>query len=242
MIMPFPPKIPLPIIIEGIKKVIKVGKKVFDILFGDNGQIEKERPLDTKNADTDDIMSLNAILTDYRKDVKSATMELENNIKDICKDVFEGILESLEFVNEQFEFYRINAFKRKINRFTEEIDGIFEKHTAKRISLDDNECIAILKMMPGDLKGKRMKELKEVVFKESIDEIIKKVNDFMNDFLDEMKYSVENKIDGISDKIQEKADVFEELSLDNENKNEMTEVAELYSGYIINLAILVEEI
>ena len=164
MVMPFP-RIPLPVIIDGLKKVAKVGKKVLEILFIGNGQIEKERPLDTKNTDTDNIMSLNAILTDYRQEVKSATIELENNIKGICKDVFEGILESLEFVNEQFEFYRISAFKRKINRFTEEIDGIFEKHTAKRISLDDNECIAILKMMPGDLKGKRMKELKEVVFK-----------------------------------------------------------------------------
>lgn len=224
-----------------IKKVVKIGREVFRIIIEDDNTKEMQ-PLDTKNADTDNIMSLNAILTDYRLDVRNATTKLENNIKDGYKDVFEGILETLEFVNEQLEFYRISVFKRKINTFTEEIDGIFEKHTAKRISLDDNECIEILKMMPGDLKGKRMKELKEAVFKESIDEIIKKMNNFMNDFLDEMEYSVENRIDNISDKIQEKADIFERLSVDNENKNEMAEMAELYSGYVINLSKLNEEV
>lgn len=222
--------------------LIKIAKEIYNKLFSNNETLKDQKAFDTKNNSIDDIVLLNSALLQYRQEVKSSAIELENNIIKICDNVFEEVLNSLEFANQKYEFYKISLLEKKISKFKDNIKSIFARHTARRISLDDSDCIEILRMMPGELKGKRMCELKRCVFREAVFEIVKTISDFMNEFFETLQHSVESRSHDISDNIDKKINIFKELSLELKGKEESMEKIEISSAYILDMSILVKEV
>lgn len=230
-ILPTKPPIPPGIIIKAIKKIVGVGKKIKDIIFGEKGKdVSDKKPMDTKNGSVDDMMELNAVLREYHDKVASASQELEALITDACKEVFEQIIDSVEFANSEFHFYRVETLQRKRDNYLSDIDGIFAKNVAKKISMDNEECVKILKMLPGELKGIRMTELRKQVFQESIEELCEKLDDFLEDISDSMEMSVESKLDFYLTKIQEKTEIFEDMAAKQEDMQEKKEKAYLQAA------------
>lgn len=229
------PPIPVEIPKKILERLIKAGKSFFHTLI--NGEDVKNRaPMDTKNGTADEMMELNKVLLEYRSKVSKEASELEESIAGLCKERFDAIVDTLEFANSDFQFYRVETLKRKLDHFLEEIDGYFGQNISKRISLDDMECINILKMLPGDLKGQRMAELKKKVIQESIGSLCKKVRDFENDFFEGMELSVDSRLEGLEDRIREKRAAFETLEKSNEDTSASKEEVVLNAAYIFSIA------
>lgn len=231
---PYPNPILFKVLKKVGKKILDVGKKVVNFLFGDD--VKDEEPLDLEKNGTNDIFRLNEILMNHRKLVKSEMEPVENDVINYCKEVFDSIIESLEFANEQVLIYRTDRIKRKTNNFLESLHGIFEIYTTKRISLDDEECVNILKMMPGEPKSQKMADLKKKVFKESVDEINKRLLEFSNDFFEDIETSVNTRLEGLEEKLNEKTDIFGKIANSNNEQNEEFEKITLKSSYISSLS------
>ena len=211
--LPIPPET-IPMIIDFI---IKAGDKILDKVFAKD-ETKDQPAYNPEKSEAAEVANLNAALMDYRGEVKQATAELEEEIKKACENVFTEVLGSLEFANEEFEFYRPSRLKRKLDTFLQELDGIFANYTAKRISLDDTDCLAVLKMRPGDLKGQRMRELKERVFKESVEEVNRKLNSFVSEFFEDMDFSVDHRMSEVERRLEEKIAAFE-IAENNDAQN-----------------------
>ena len=240
---PIPPGIPKdPGKILGIfKRIIQAGKKFFDVLInGDD--IKNKKPVNPQKDTADDIMQLNAVLQEYRRNVSAESKELENGIKEVCREVFNQIIESVEFANSEFNFYKTSTLQRKLDEYLSEIDGIFEMNVIKRISLDDTECEKILKMLPGDLKGTRMAELKKKVFKESIEDLCKKLDNFQMDISESMEMAVSYRLDSLENSLEEKKAAFEKMTEDTENTKSEKEKICLYSVFKMSMAALCGQI
>lgn len=235
IINPFPFPIPKPGDVFGLlKRVVTAGKRFLDVLIkGDD--IKEKAPLNTQNGTVDGMIELSTALSEYRNKVKIESKQLEETIAEVCRNVFEGIIESVEFANADFQFYRIERLKRKFDSFIDEIDGIFERNVGKRLSLDDSECIAILKMPAGELKGQRMAELKKKVFAESVVGLCKRINEFQDEFFESIEMSVDSRLETIEEKLQEKASIFETLTKNTDVLNEQKEKVTLEAGYMISL-------
>ena len=242
-IMPIPPIIPKdPSKVFGVfKRIIQAGKKFFDVLInGDD--IKEQKSMDTKRSTADDIMQLNSVLQEYRRNVSEELKELETEVKNVCKEVFDQITESVEFANSEFDFYKTAALERKLNTYLSEIDGIFEKHVIKRISLDDTECEKILKMMPGELKGTRMAELKKKVFEEAIEDLNGKIEEFQKDISESMEMAVNYRLDSLENSLEEKKEIFMKLAENTENiKSEKEDIC-VYSEFKASVAEMYTQI
>lgn len=229
-----------------LKRVIQAGKKFFDVLInGDD--IKNQKSMDTKRGTADDIMQLNSVLQEYRKNVSEESKELETEVKDVCREVFNQITESVEFANSEFDFYKTAALERKLNTYLSDIDGIFEKHVIKRISLDDIECEKILKMMPGELKGTRMAELKKKVFEEAIEDLNEKIKEFQRDISENIEMAVNYRLDNLENSLEEKKEIFTKLTENTENIKSEKEGICVYSEFKASVAemymqILKEEV
>lgn len=223
--------------LEILKRVIQAGKRFFDVLIhGDD--IKDKKPMDTQRGTADDIMQLNAALQEYRQSVSAESKELENGIKEICREMFQQITESVEFANSEFNFYRISTLQRKLDEYLSEIDGIFEMHVRRRVSLDDSECEKILKMMPGELKGTRMAELKKRVFREAVEDLCRKLKTFQEDILESMEMAVSYRLDSLENSLEEKKAAYKKLSENTENEKSQKEGICLHSGFRLSATAL----
>ncbi len=225
--LPFPmppkfPKLPLEIVVEGAKRIGKALK----VLFTGNDDIGKQQPFIEKKSTVDEIGNLHRILSDYRKDVKDASAEILAAIKDECNSFFEKTISQFEGYSKSFDMQHMTGtYKKKFNRMTDEIEDVFDDIMSKRLSIDDSECMSILKMMPGQAKMDRMADYKRKVFTEAVDSVCRKIRYCMEDFFDTVEDTFTNKLNTLSDTINSRSEAFEVLSAEGErSKDEMDTV------------------
>lgn len=232
-IISFPPKVPLPS--DKIWKIIKkVGRAIAIALFGDNEEIGNRKAAELGNSEVNEIAELNSVLLEYQHSVKEISNSLEREIINECTEFLDKTLLIFQRANSNLDVYSIESVKKRFDRILRSMNGTFMKHMAKRISLDDSQCVAILKMVPGELKGQRMKEHRTKVFQESIDEIIEKMTGFIDGFFEMIEFSFDNRLNDLSFKIEEKANAFSKLSAITDKRNESVEKMQLQVNYIIS--------
>lgn len=238
---PIPPIPPI-----DISRIISVGKRVFKAiknLFVDD-ETRKQAPL-TQHSELSEVANLNGILFEYRNQVKQVANELEREITDECMEVFHKIISIFEAANESYEIYRVDRLRRKFDRMAESISGTFERYVAKRISLDDVECSEILKMLPGELKGERMQNLKKKVFIEAVEDIVGKLNEAVEELLEDIEDAINLRLNMIKNQLEEKTLAYESITCttqEKENHNEKVQLSAIFSlGNIQVIEELVEE-
>ena len=202
---------------------------------------KEEKPLDDKS-DIADVQRLNGILLEYRNEVKRVATDLENDIIEDCNDVFEKIMNLFESANESYEIYRVERMKRRFERIEGHISGAFERHVARRISLDDRECSEILRMLPGEAKGQRMQELKKKVFIEVVDDITSKINEVIDELFEDIDDAIQHRLETIGTQLLEKSTVYNELIANGDAKGDVQESIVLNGEYMVSTLELIEEL
>lgn len=211
---PIPPLDPSIIgkVLNGIGKVAKYAWSVI------TGQDEKQQKISSQKAinpeknTADEIAEMNRLLADYRKSISDAADHLEHEMIVECSMMLQEIMNVYEAYNQQLKISRSDAVKRKFSRIGKELKGTFAEYIQKRISLDDAECMKILRLPSGDLKNQRLQELKQKAFFEAQNEIIRKIKDAVQDFSYMVEDSIEAHLERAEDSIQEKSEIFKTLS------------------------------
>lgn len=225
---------------EIVEKTLQIGKKILNVIIGSDEEVEKSKPLDDKST-VDEMIRMNAALTEYREKVAKESKQLEQEIQEVCKGIFEQIIDSVEFANSEFRFYRIETLQRKLNAYLNEIDGVLAKHISHRISLDDMECINILKMLPGELKGQRMIELNKKIFKEALEELCAKMEVFQKDLSEGMEMTVEDRLCDLENTLQERSAKLKTMEEETQSIQEEKEKYRMQAEWKYSVASMFEE-
>lgn len=182
---------------------------------------------------------LNSILSDFTFKLAEYADELESNVIDEIEEYFDLLIEELD--KNEFNF-RINISKIKRNKLKVErqIRGSFNKYLSKRISLDDSECLSILKLDAGEAKRKRMNLFGNKVLKEAIYNLCLDIEESMLEQQEYIEKCLDEKIDEFIIMQNEMIDKFDKLEqayedgkdrIDEEKNNIILKIA------ICNLAL-----
>ncbi len=241
-IVPMPPKPSLPILIEVVKRFVDGAKKVWNALRGKDkkqDEIAQQKGVNIAKSKADEISDLNQLLMEYRANISDAADSLEHDMIMECVDMIDSIMEDLKEHNEKLKVVRIERSKRRFSNVNRELKGTFSEYIKKRISLDDSECLAALKLPAGELKNKRLQELKEKAFIEASNEILDRVKKTVDDFIYDIEDAFYEHLERSEEKLAEKTAAFEKLS-DMGDHGSQEEIL-LNSGYIIAMCKIAED-
>lgn len=181
-----------------------------------------------ENAQLVQTIRVQETLTEYRlkSERESDALELgvlsesRKNLDDLL--VFLGEINSRDYAGQKLN---LNLDRiQKDNRKTEDtIRGYIKKKIQKRVSLDDDVCLEILKMDAGERKEKKMREFLDGVFKESMEGLIVEIQKCLREQMERVEDKISTRIDSCTAISEEKIKVckeIEEIKLSNEHKLE----------------------
>ena len=236
MIMPKIAKIPIDILIN-------VVKNIWDIITESDKkqeEISNTKGFNPQKSEVNEIAELNKLLLEYRNNIINVSEQIERQMIIECTMQMQELLEIFENFNNSLKIVRYESVKRKFRILNEELKGTFADYINRKISLDNYECIKILKLPAGELKNQRLQELKQNAFIEASNLIVKKIKNTIDDFYETIEYAFLEHLDRAELSIQEKTNIFENLSKETENNTESIESTLLKANYILSICYYVD--
>ena len=228
-----------------IDTIVKVGKKVWDLIKGQDkaqDEISQIKGYNPQKSEANDIAELSKLLTEYRQNIITAGEELEREMIVECSMELQEIMEVFEKFNENLKIARSESVKRKFRRLSAGLKGTFSEYIGKRVSLDDDECIKILKLPSGELKNQRLQELKQNVFVEATNAMIEKIKDTVDDFSETVEDAFLEHLERTEASMEEKTIALEKLSTMTDENIESAEAVLLKAHYILSVCYYTEEL
>lgn len=178
-----------------------VGRAIGDFisnLFGSSKGSESGGSTESYESDKADLLAtvkVQSALTEFRADTDEKSRKLEKSILAESRQYLDEFIKDLRTYNKiSYGHSSLNINIENImreNRKTEdEINGFIVKRVSKRISLDDTECLEILKMEPGNAKTKKLDQFYHKVLAEAINEL----SDMLRNVLEQQTNTVEERI------------------------------------------------
>lgn len=234
---PFPMPSPNPgwvgKVLRGIGKVAKYAWNVITGQDEKQDEIAGKKGINPEKSSADEIAELNKLLVEYRQNISASANDMEREMIVECSMMLQDIMEIFDEYNQKLKIVRSESVKRKFNRICKDLKGTFAKYVEKRISLDDAECVKILRLPAGELKNQRLQEIKQKVFVEAGNEVIKQIEDAVKDFSETVEDTFEEHIERIEEKIENQTDAFEKLNRVVENDTNSVESVLLKSNYLL---------
>ncbi|MBQ8135097.1 MAG: hypothetical protein IJ192_11945 [Clostridia bacterium] len=245
---PFPPTDPgtLKKIVKGVVKVgkkviegiVNIGKTAWEAISGEDEtqeEISRKKGFDPEKSEATDIAELNRLLNEYRTNISSAANDLEREMIIEYTEELKEIMNLFEEYNKELKVIRSETVKRRFKRMNNEIKGTFEEYISKRISLDDPEFVKILKLPAGELKNQRLQEIKQKVFIEAGNEIVRKIKNAVDEFSDTVEDAFYEHLERAEQTVAEKNEAFENLTKVSDEDTESTEAILIRTDYIISV-------
>ncbi|MCM1133019.1 MAG: hypothetical protein NC340_06070 [Ruminococcus flavefaciens] len=218
------------------KGIGKVAKYAWDVITGQDkiqDEIASKKGFNPEKNEANEIADLNKLLVKYRQNISAAANDMEREMLVECSIMLKEIMDVFEEQNKALKLVRTESVKRKFNRASKELRGTFAEYVEKRFSLDDIECVKILKLPAGDLKNQRLQEMKQNVFIQSGNEIIKRIKDTVDDFSETIEDAFDEHLERSEKAIQDKTDSFEDLERGLDGDAKSLESVILKADYLI---------
>lgn len=184
------------VVVEGIKWV---GEKIKNF-FSDAGEsIGNTSAYDAEKATIGDTKQLNDELAKIKNQAIEYGEKLENDFLQSGKEAVESLIEQIR----QVDSIDTSSFKRQCNRILREFKGTIAKNISTKISLSDDDFLAIAALQAGDDKRQKAvafcqsvakKAFKEVAenFTNSLSTSIKNVTNLLNVKLESEQSIIKN--------------------------------------------------
>ena len=243
---PFPSIDPMKAL-EAVGKVIggigKVAKYAWGLITGEDkkqDEIARQKGVNPEKSSVDEIAELNKLLMEYRQNISSAADSMEREMVVECSMMLQDIMDLFDEYNQNLKILRSDSVRRKFGRESKGLKGTFAEYVQKRISLDDTECVKILKLPAGELKSQRLQEMKQSVFVEASNEIISRIKDTVDDFSETVENAFLEHLDRAEEQVAEKTSTFEELNKISEKDTHAVESVLLKADYLLAISSYVE--
>lgn len=196
--------------------------------------IASENPYDKEEANIHTTARLSEILTSFSEGYLQKATLIE---KDCIKKVEEYFAQLIALVENATDDRKREAnlknLKYEKNRMSKDISGTIRNSLSKRMSLDDSECLMILKMDSGTEKKQAMTSFTNKVIKEALNNLAINVRDS----LDTIRQDIEDELSDMSEE-QEKATQALKEHFDQMANNSRLEQSDKEKSCVIPLYIV----
>ena len=213
-------------------------ESVKNFFFGQSrrtaSETSKQDAYDEELATLAETKRINKILSDFSLKLADCADELEDNVIKESSQYFDALIDELEKNNDKFNINILRIKRNKIN-IERKIKGSFKKLLSKRVSIDDPECLNILKLDAGKEKRNKMNNFGNKVLREAAYNLCL---DIKESLLDQQEY-IESCID---DKVEEFIVMQEELiskleQIEDAYKDGKEKIDEEKNNILLKLAI-----
>lgn len=191
--------------------------------------ISKEESYDADNAKLDQTVRIQQELTKFRTKCEKECDALERDVLKDSRNYIDNLIEFIKNINSKTyagQKLNINIERlEKQNRETEDIiRGYIKKKIQKRVSLDDDECLEILKMDKGKDKKNAMTNFLNGILKEAMNGLSKEIEKILQKQLDNIKDQINVRIESYTERANEKMESFKEIEkIKNSDEHELEE-------------------
>lgn len=190
--------------------IIKVGKAIWNFIKG----LGKSKKIDEKST-AEDINQISMALLDIRahtlKESESMIADVKDSMKSYAEELFFVIDDKLDLVDK----YTYRVFKEDIDKLMHETEEYWHNAINKKISLDNIDCLNILKMVAGNRKESAMNDFVLNLLKDTAKNYTAYINKKLVAIYDEFEKNIEDNMRGMEEKVHS----FEELSMSLDNKD-----------------------
>ena len=182
----------------GSKTIEKIGRGIQDACAE---KVAEERSYEKETANIYSTDRLNEILVSFSEGYYQQATAIENACIENVKNYYEDIIQLLEQASHTAKIdTNLKRLKREKSRVGDHIHGAIKDQLAKKMSLDNTQCLEILKMDAGEEKRKAMTKFSQKIINEALDNLSKQVRRT----LDEQMEWIEDYLANISEE-QERA-------------------------------------
>ncbi len=196
-----------------IKKIVK------GIFGGSSGSSSggNTSSYDKNVADLELTVKVQNALTEFREDTRDKSERFENDIIRECREDLDEFLKEIRKYNNirygsSMLNINISQLERENRKTEDKIHGYIVKRVSKRISLDDAECLEILKLDPGAEKTRKLDAFYKKVLKEAVNELNDIIRDAMEKQTDIVEDYIQRRIDSILYTYDSKTAEFEKIA------------------------------
>ena len=192
-------------------------KSLFNRNSSSSGRdISERESYDADNARLEQTIIIQQELTKFRTRCEKECDRLENDVLKDSRSYIDDLIEFIKNINSKTyagQKLNINIERlEKENRHTEDIiRGYIKKKIQKRVSLDDDECLQILKMDSGSEKGTAMTNFLNSILKEAMKGLSREIEKTLKAQLENIKDQINVRIESYTERSNEKLESFKEL-------------------------------
>lgn len=182
----------------GSEKISNAGRSIQEACAE---RVSSEKSYDKREANIYTTDRLNEILVSFSEGYFQQATAIEKNCIRLVEEYYDRLIDIIENVpSSAHSAANIRALKAGKGRIAKTITGGIKDPLAKRMSLDDSECLGILKMDSGEEKKKAMTNFTKKVIQEALNNLSKNVRIALT----EQSEDIQDYLNGISEE-QEKA-------------------------------------
>lgn len=226
--------------IFGSEKLQRVGWAIQDACAE---KVASEKSYDKKEANIYTTSRLNEVLVSFSDENYQKATETEMRCIRLVEEYYDELIGIIENAPDSAKNAgNLRALKSGKSRISKRITGAIKEPLAKRMSLDDTECLAILKMDAGSEKKQAMMRFTRKVMQEALNNLARNVRTSLNEQLED----IQDYLNGISEE-QEKTMLalktqFDKMVRNNELEQSDTEKNCVQPLYIMDAVAYVSKI
>ena len=195
-----------------VPQLISIGKKMWKFITDTN--IKNTEKID-KQSSSQDINQIGILLSDIRNHTLQLSGAMVKEIKDSITFYTEELLMIVQERKNIIDRYTYKEFERDIKEISEDIDVYWQNEIYKKISLDNVDCLNILKMPAGNRKQEAMQNF----VSKTLENIAISYTEYINKMLIQLYDNFELNIRENLQKIEEKVQAYKQMNeaLNNED-------------------------
>jgi hypothetical protein len=212
------------------------GRKLKEACSETSKQVSETKEYDKQSASINQTINMNEILSGFSIGLQAQADMIERNCVVESQKYFDDLIKALENKDSGI---KANRIKSTLNRVKNSINGSFKKHLAKRVSLDNNECLKILQMSAGKEKEKAMHDFGKKVINEALKTLSEQITRIIREQNDEIQEFLEDVLEKQEKELSTMQNQFNSIAIQTENDVLNKEKAKLTPVILIGVTDMV---
>ena len=179
---------------------------------------------DKERARLEETKRINMILTEFSLKLENKADEIEKTAIKESKVYFEQLIKELNNSKSDTGI-NVSRIERSMSRVEREIKGNLKTYISKRVSIDDSECLEILKLEAGYKKENEMKKFSEKILEQGLNNLVKDIKEVIKEQNDIVTEVIEERLEDINSDLDRKIKDFNLLE-SSKLKTEVEKVKE----------------
>lgn len=150
--------------------------------------VGKTKEYDKESSGIHDTMLINEILSKFSFNLKEKADRIEEKCLSEVELYYDNLIDQLSANKRDINITNsIKGLKSSLKLMKRDIKGSIKNHLAKRVSIDDYECLQILQMPSGMEKERKMENYGNKVIKEALDDLIYIISEVVDEQNEKIK-------------------------------------------------------